>query len=115
MVKKGRLLITDVVCNGVKAVQLGRSPASQSLSPVVGNGVKAVQLCRSPVSQSLSPVVGNGVKAVQLGRSPVSQKMSPMALISSREEGNGDGFSWIGYNDTDQMRWDSMFQDLKPT
>ncbi|KAI0504527.1 hypothetical protein KFK09_015479 [Dendrobium nobile] len=137
MVKKGRLQITDVVCNGVKAVQLGRSPASQSLSPVVGNGVKAVQLCRSPASQSLSPVVGNGVKAVQLcrspashslspvvgngvkavqlGRSPASQNMSPMALLASREEGHDDGFTWIGYNDTDQMRWDSMFQDLKPT
>ncbi|KAL0916566.1 hypothetical protein M5K25_014089 [Dendrobium thyrsiflorum] len=115
MVKKGRLLITDGVCNGVEAVQLGRSPASQSMSPVVVNGVKAVQLCRSPASQSMSPVVGNGVKAVQLGRSPASQNMSPMALLASREEGHDDGFTWIGYNDTDQMRWDSMFQDLKPT
>lgn len=71
MVKKGRLMIADVVCNGVKAVQLGRSPASQS--------------------------------------------MSPMVLLASKEEGHEDGFNWVGCYDTDQMRWDSMFQDLKPT
>ncbi|XP_020578618.1 uncharacterized protein LOC110023503 [Phalaenopsis equestris] len=63
-VKKRRLLITDAVCSGVKALQLGKS---------------------SPASQN------------------------PLVLLASKEE------KWAGYKNKEQMRWDAMFQDLKPT